>query len=62
MKILKNLQDIIVIQMYEIVKIQMHFQSNYFIYKLKNYKCVHLGTIFKNIYFFIWTKYGGKNG
>jgi hypothetical protein len=27
----KNLQDIIVVQMYEIVKIQMHFQSNYLI-------------------------------
>jgi len=25
----KNLQDIIVVQMYEIVKIQMQFQSNY---------------------------------
>jgi len=27
----KNLQDIIVFQMYEIMKIQMHFQSNYLI-------------------------------
>jgi hypothetical protein len=27
----KNLQDIIVVQMYEIVKIRMHFQSNYLI-------------------------------
>jgi hypothetical protein len=26
------LQDIIVVQMYEIVKIQMHFQSNYLIF------------------------------
>jgi hypothetical protein len=25
----KNLQDIIVVQMYEIMKIQMHSQSNY---------------------------------
>jgi hypothetical protein len=28
----ENLQDIIVVQMYEIVKIQMHFQSNYLIF------------------------------
>ncbi len=28
----KNLQDIIVVQMYEILKISMHFQSNYFIF------------------------------
>jgi len=27
-----NLQDIIVVQMYEIVKIQLHFWSNYFIF------------------------------
>jgi hypothetical protein len=26
------LQEIIVVQMYEIVKIQMHFQSNYLVY------------------------------
>ncbi len=26
------LQDIIVVQMYEIVKYQMHFQSNYLVY------------------------------
>jgi len=36
MKILKNLRDIIVIQMYEIVKIQMHFQSNYLIFYKNN--------------------------
>jgi hypothetical protein len=29
-----NLQDIIIVQMYEIVKIQMHFQSNYLIFLL----------------------------
>jgi hypothetical protein len=29
---IKNLQDIIVVQMYEIVKIQMHFQSNFLIF------------------------------
>jgi len=28
----KNLQDIILVQMYEIVKIQMHFQSNFLIF------------------------------
>jgi len=27
-----NLQDIIVVQMYEIMKIQMHFQSNYLLF------------------------------
>jgi hypothetical protein len=30
----ENLQDIIVVQMYEIVKIQMHFQSIYLIFLL----------------------------
>jgi hypothetical protein len=31
----KSLQDIIIVQMYEMVKIQMHFQSNYLIFWLK---------------------------
>jgi hypothetical protein len=31
-KLWKYLQDIIVVQLYEIMKIQMHFQSNYLIY------------------------------
>jgi hypothetical protein len=30
----KNLQDIIVVQMYETMKIQMHYQSNYLIFWL----------------------------
>jgi len=30
----ENLQDIIIVQMYEIVKIQMHFQSIYLIFFL----------------------------
>jgi len=34
MKEKENLQDIILVQMYEIVKIQMHFQSNYLIFLL----------------------------
>ncbi len=52
--IIKNLQDIILVQMYEIVKIQMHFQSNYLIFLFKLfYRCVDLGNIFMNeIYFF----------
>jgi len=46
---IKNLQDIILVQMYEIVKIQIHFQSNYLIF-LSNlfYRYVDLGKIFKN--------------
>jgi hypothetical protein len=40
--------------MYEIVKIQMHFQSNYLTILLNFFcRCVDLGKIFKNeIYFF----------
>jgi hypothetical protein len=30
----ENLQDIIVVQMYETMKIQMHYQSNYLIFWL----------------------------
>jgi hypothetical protein len=47
-------QDIIIVQMYEIVKIQMHFHSNYLIFLLNFfYRCVDLGKIFKNeIYLF----------
>jgi len=42
-----NLQDIILVQMYEIVKIQTHFQSNYLIFLLNLfYKCVDFGKIF----------------
>jgi ABC-type uncharacterized transport system ATPase subunit len=49
----KNLQDIIVVQMYEIMKIQMHFQSNYFMFLNFLYRCVDLGKILKNeIYLF----------
>jgi len=49
-----NLQDIIVVQMYEIVKIQMHFQSNYLTFWFKNFhRCVDRGKMFKNeIYLF----------
>jgi hypothetical protein len=49
-----NLQDIILVQMYEIAKIQMHFQSNYFIFLLNFFStCVNLGKILrmKFIYF-----------
>jgi hypothetical protein len=31
----KNVQDIVVVQMYEIMKIQMHFQSNYLMFWFK---------------------------
>jgi hypothetical protein len=50
----KNLQDILLVQMYEIVKIQMHFQSNNFIFLLNFfYKCVDFFKKFKNeIYLF----------
>jgi hypothetical protein len=50
----KNLQDIIVVQMYEIVKIQMHFQSNHLTFWLNFFhRCVDLGKIFKKeIYLF----------
>ncbi len=50
----KNLQDSIVVQMYEIVKIQMHFQSNHLTFWLKKFHgCVDVGKIFKNeIYLF----------
>jgi len=45
----KYLQDIILVQMYEIVKIQMHFQSNNLIVLLNFfYRCVDLVKIFKN--------------
>ncbi len=42
--------------MYEIVKIQMHFQSNYLTFWLKHFhRCVDLGKIFKNeIYLFLF--------
>jgi len=50
----KKLQVIILVQMYEIMKIQMHFQSNHLIFFLNFfYRCVDLGKIFKNeIYLF----------
>jgi hypothetical protein len=50
----ENLQDIIVVQMYKVVKIQMFFQSIYLIFLLNFiYVCVDLGKIFKNeIYLF----------
>ncbi len=39
--------------MYEIVEIQMHFQSNYLIFLLNFfYRCVDLGKIFKMKFFF----------
>jgi hypothetical protein len=46
----RNLQDIIVvIQMYEIVKIQMQFWSDYLIFWLNFfYKCLNLGEKIKN--------------
>jgi hypothetical protein len=47
----KKLQNIIVVQMYEIVKIQTHFQSNYLIFFLKCfYKFVDFGKILKNYF------------
>jgi hypothetical protein len=49
----KNLQDIILVQMYEIVKIQMHFQSNYLIFLLNFFdKYVDFGKKFKNDFVF----------
>ncbi len=46
----KNLQNIIVVQMYEIMKIQMFFQSNYDLIFLLIifYRCVDLGKKIKN--------------
>jgi len=44
----KNLQKIIVIQMYEIKKIQMHFQSNYLNFK-KICACVYIYTFWKSL-------------
>jgi len=52
------------VQIYEMVKIQMHFRSNYLIFWFKFfYKCVDFGEFFKNeIYlFFIWTKHEKNN-
>jgi hypothetical protein len=50
------LQDIIVVQMYEIVNIQMHFQSiTWYICMFKMYTWVHLGNFFKND---IYIKFG----
>jgi hypothetical protein len=54
-----NLQDIIgVIQMYEIVKIQMHFWSDYLIFWFKSYyKFSDFGKKIKNeIYLFLFGK------
>jgi hypothetical protein len=58
----KSLQDIILVQMYE-MKIQMHFQSNYFIFLLIFLIDVYiLEKYFKMIFFFfIWTKYEKYN-
>ncbi len=47
----KNVQDIVVVQMYEIMKIQMHFQSNYLMFWFK---------IFIDVQIF-WTKYQKDN-
>ncbi len=51
--------------MYEIVKIQMHFQSNYLIFLLNFfYRCVDIEKILKNeiyLFIFIWTKYEKDN-
>jgi hypothetical protein len=50
----QNLQDIIVVLMYEIVKIEMDFQSNYLTFWFKFFhRCVDLGKILsmKPIYF-----------
>jgi hypothetical protein len=49
--------------MYEIVKIQMHFQSNYLIFLLNFfYGCVDLEKMFKfHLFIFIWTKYEKDN-
>jgi len=57
--ILYNFQDIIIIQMYEIVNIQMHFYSTKFIVSFQK---LHMCTSWKNIFFtfFIWTKYEKK--
>jgi len=59
----ENLQHIIVVQMYEIMKIQMHFQSNYLIFSgfLKK-MCRSWKKILKwNLFIFIWTKYEKDN-
>jgi hypothetical protein len=54
----KNLLAIIVVQIYEIMKIQMHFQSNYL--KLKNiYTHVYILEFFFKMEFFFHLK---KNG
>jgi hypothetical protein len=48
---MKNLQDIILVQMYIIVKIQMNFQSKFLLNFFHG--CVDLGKKIKNeIYFF----------
>jgi len=52
----RKLQNIIVVQMYEIVKIQMHFQSNYFI--CRSWKIIFKWFI---LIFSIWTKYEKDN-
>jgi hypothetical protein len=47
-------QDIIIVQMYEIVKIQLHFQSNYFIFLLMFFdRCVDLGKKIKNEFIYL---------
>jgi len=59
----KKLQDIILVQMYEIVKIQMHFQSYYLIFLLNFlYRRVDFGRSFsKNeIYLFSFGKFMKK--
>jgi hypothetical protein len=49
----KSLQDITIIQMYEIVKIQIHFQSNYLIFLFFFNRCVNLGKrIMNEMYYF----------
>jgi hypothetical protein len=61
MKKRENFQDIIVVQMYEIVKIKMHFQSNYLIFC--NWFFYRCGNVLRmKFIYFILTKYEKKDG
>jgi hypothetical protein len=57
-------QNIIVVQMYEIMKIQMYFWSNKFIFFVKTFIDVYMLEKYLRIKFivFIWTKYEKKSG